>query len=218
MKLLSLIPCLALLGAATVHANTIQYDTTAGSVFNCINSGSLTGCGTSQIQIGGVMALTYLPTLSSVSVDPVTFPTTFTSFGNLQFTCLDGTKTCGAQTLSAGVTLTININQSLPDFLTGSIGAGVLVGTISGGSSNASVQWTPGASVELFGTAYNVIYGIQSPTLSLPPPASCFSGNCGMTSIQGQITELSTVPEPAVSLLCAGGLLAMGGFRRRKKS
>ena len=218
MKLLSLIPCLALLGAGAVYADTIQYDTTAGSVFNCVNSASLSGCGTSQINIGGIISLTYLPTISSVGVDPILFPTTYANFGNLQFACIDETTTCGSQAMPLGLSLTININQGLPDLLSGSLPAGLIVGSIAGASSNASIQWAPGSSLELEGTNYKVTYAIVSPFVTLSPPASCTSGSsCGKTTIQGQITE-TVIPEPAISLLCAGGLMAIGGLRLRRKA
>ncbi|HEY3739210.1 MAG TPA: PEP-CTERM sorting domain-containing protein [Bryobacteraceae bacterium] len=163
--------------------------------------------------------MTYLPTNSSVSVDPINAPSTFSNLGNIQISCVDHTLTCPSESLPSGLTLAININQSQPDFLSGGIPVGTVVGSIAGGSSNASIQWDPGSSVTLNGALFDVTYAIVSPNLTLSPPASCYGGNCGMTSIQGLITDpVSSVPEPAISMLFASGLVAVGSVRRRKKS
>jgi hypothetical protein len=209
--------CFALLASFASYGDVIQYDTNTGSQFNC-SGGNVTGCGTQQITIGGTMTLTYLPTTgTSVSVDPYVDPTTFSNFGYLQFACVDGTTTCdpnGLQ-LPSGLSLIIQVNQATPDSLDGTIPNGLLQGSISGSSSGAYIQWAPGASVVLQGAVDQVKYSILNPILGLTPPASCQgAGNCGETTIQSEITEL--VPEPAVSLLMASGLVAIGTIRRRK--
>lgn len=217
MKLLRLIPLFALFAGGAAFANTIQYDTSAGSVFNCVSSGSVTGCGTNTITIGNTVVLSYLPTNSSVTVDPINAPSTYANLGNIQISCVDNSLTCPNQTLPGGLSLSITINQSQPDFLSGGIPVGTVVGSIAGGSSNASIEWAPGSSVTLNGAVFDVTYAIVSPTLALSPPASCYGGHCGVTSIQGLITDPASVPEPAISMLFASGLVAIGSIRRRKK-
>ena len=199
------------------YAATVHYDTTAGSAFTCINSGSVTGCGTNQV-IYGDMILYYLPSNATL----IATPSTFGNFGSILVGCLGGGTVCGPQSIT-GVSLTITINQISPDTLSQSIPAGSLNGNISGSSVSTTLQWTPGANVELDGPITFVNYSILNPNLGLVPPSNDNCGaNCpipspaGKTSIQGLITA-ATVPEPGVSLLVAGGLLALGSIRRRRK-
>jgi hypothetical protein len=86
---------------AAAYADQITY-TTTGTVFNC-NSGDVgvTGCGTDTVTIGGVIKLTYLPGSSSVTLNPITAPSTTSNIGDVQVSCVDGTKTCVGETLPA---------------------------------------------------------------------------------------------------------------------
>jgi hypothetical protein len=208
----------ALLASTAIFADTIHYDTTPGSVFNCVNSGSLSGCSTSQVTIGGTVLLTYLPTVSSVDITLPGAPSSNANFGNIVVTCVDNTTTCAAQAIAQGaLTLTVNIHQTTADDLTGAIPSARIFGSIGGASSSTVVQWNQGTSVDLLGTKYDDLYSIQNTTLGLVAP-----GSGGTTTIQGQLQAApgtglpAPIPEPAISMLCAGGLMAIGAIRRRK--
>ena len=201
----------ALVASTVTYADTIHYDTTPGSIFNCVNSGSLSGCATSQVTVGGTILLTYVPTISSVDVFLPGNPSSNANFGNLVVTCVDNTNTCASQSIATGtLTLTVNVHQTGPDDLTGAIPDARIFGSIGGSNSAALIQWNQGTSVELDGKVFKTIYSIQNTTLGLVAPATG-----GTTTIQAQILA-AAVPEPAISMLFASGLLALGAFRRKK--
>ena len=200
-----------LLAATATYADTIHYDTTPGSVFNCTNSGSLAGCSTSQVTVGGTILLTYVPVSTSVDVFLPGTPSSNANFGNIVVSCVDLTNTCDAQSIAVGdLTFTLQINQTGPDVLNGTIAAATIFGSIGGSNSAALIQWNNGTFVHLIGVTFDDTYSIQNTTLGLVAPSTG-----GTTTIQGQVIA-AAVPEPAVSMLFATGLLAIGTIRRRK--
>lgn len=211
-----------LMAISATFADMIKYDTTPGSVFNCVESGTLSGCGTGQVTLGNTILLTYVPAQnSSVEVILPGMASSNAQFGNIVITCVDRTTSCNSQSI-VGLTLRISIHQLLPNDLTGFIPDATISGTIGGGSSAALIQWNQGTSVDLAGANLDNLYSIQNTTLGLVAPAAG-----GTTTIQALIqaaagtprpndAPLSSVPEPAISLLLAGGLVAMGTVGRRK--
>lgn len=207
----------AFLAVSATYANVIFYDTN-GSVFNC-SGGNVTGCGSNQIVIGGSIQLIYVPTLTSVTVDANT-PTTNANFGYLQTSCVEGSA-CDWQTLPSGIFLSLNVNQSQPESNSGLIPGGTLIGGgLSGLSSASIISWGSNGFVVFSGPLAVVTYSLANTTFGIVPPASCDAGNanCGQTTIQGTITDPpgSGIPEPAVSILVASGMLMLGAARRRK--
>jgi hypothetical protein len=213
MKRLIFTLTFAVLATGASYADQILYDTTAGSVFNCLNSSALTGCGTNSVTIGNTIVLSYVPVSTGVSVTLPSNPSSNTNFGNLLVSCVGGGTACGSVAIPTGLTLTININQTGPDTLSGAIPVGTISGaSISGNSSGAFILWNQGASVSFVGSSLDDTYSIQNPLLGLSAPNS----GGGETTIQGQVLA-SSVPEPAISLLFASGLVAVGTIRRKKK-
>ncbi len=211
----------ASLAATATYANVIYYGT-QGSVFNC-SDGNIQGCGTSTIVLGGTIQLTYVPTSTYVTVDTDT-PTTNANFGYLQSACVANTD-CSWQGLPRGIFLSLLVNQAQPETASGAIPGGALIGAgLSGLSSGSIITWGPTGYVIFTGSIAEVTYSLANTTFGIVPPASCDSNgeNCGQTTIQGVITDPpinapAGVPEPAVSMLLASGLLLIGAARRKKK-
>jgi len=212
MKRLILPMLFGLLAAGASYADQIFYDTTTGSQFNCTATGSLTGCGTDTVTIGGVVQLTYQPGTSGAPGIGLLPPAqSNANFGSLVFSCVTNTS-CGPVDVPTGLTLTININQTGPDVVSGAIPVGTIEGsTISGTSSGAYIVWT-NTSVTLQGTTLTDTYAIQQTLLGLYAPNT----GGGLTTIQGEIIA-ANAPEPAISLLCASGLVLFGTMRFRRK-
>jgi hypothetical protein len=220
MKRLHFTLAFALLAGGASYATTINYDT-AATVFGCTNvAGALAGCGTNEVTIGSstdAVVLLYQASTSSVDASPITF----TNLGSLVVGCLNGGTACSSENLS-GITLNLEINQSVPGPTTPTLGliTGALAGSVSGSASGGFITFGTGASVQLTDGVVLTTYAIQGPFLSLPTPSdntcllNCPASPAGSTTIQGVITAL---PEPEISLLVASGLVAIGTFRRRRK-
>lgn len=225
MKRLVLMMFLALLGIGFTSANTVAYDTNS-TLFLCSEAGI--GCGTAVITLGntdtGILRITYVPTGTSVTVDAAN-PTTNANFGYLQTECTTPSTGCAFQFLPADLLLSVRLNQYLPDTSPTSfaIPAYRFLGGIADSQSGALVQWGPDAFVTYTGPTTLVTYSLANLSLGLTSPASCdgAGNNCGVTTIQGTITDppiTSAVPEPAVSLMLASGLVALGVTRRKRSS
>src|SRR5215813_1669146 len=190
MKRFALTAFFGLLATCAINADQVFYDTTA-TVFNCSNGGSLSGCGTNTIVLGGTLQLMYVGTTTSVTVDPL-FPTTNANFGYLQASCLPSTP-CDFQLLPKGISLALFVNETGPDSGNGVIPTGNLSGPgISGTSSATFIQWDNTAFLDVTGGAW-VTYSLKNTTLGIVSPASCDSNgqNCGQTTLQGTITDVS---------------------------
>ena len=220
MKLQILLPLFALLTGVTALADSIEYNT-VGSVFDCTGTPSgVTGCGGTTITLDNIIILSYAPNTDSI-VSVANGSHTFSNLGNIWVSCVDGTKTCATEIIPVGLTLAIVINQLAPDAITSYLQPAAVTGRLAGSSSAGQLQWPDAAGVTIDGQNATVNYVVHPLTLNLNPPSTCYV-NCGETSIQGQISDTSVaintsvVPEPAISLLIAGGLVAIGSTRRRR--
>ena len=153
--------------------------------------------------IGSSVTVTFSPIASSTVLAQ---PTTFGSFGELIISCVGGGTACGSQSLG-GLNLYINVGQSSPSMGNGSIPGGVIVGSVSGTASNATITWPVANSV----TIGDIKYSIANNPLALVPP----SVNAGVTSVQAIISD-QTVPEPSTYAMLASGLLGLGLLGRRR--
>ena len=224
MKRFALLVLFALAAAGLSFADVVNYDT-AQSYFACTNSATLTGCGQKQVTIGSGTDAVVLTYLSTTVTNLNAMPSSITNFGRLLVSCLNGGTACTSQSLGAGVlNFSIVINQTGPEALTGAIAAASITGLFSGTSGFGFATWSQGSSSDLIGQNFDVKYAILLNNnrlgLVVPVSSNCsdpcpVSGPAGETSIQGQIS-VSSMPEPAVSLMLAGGLLALGVMRRRK--
>jgi hypothetical protein len=202
--LLSAIGGLVLTGAATAaHAELVTYSTTG--VFGvptpgALETGVVSGDGTSSIDVGGGMTITFDGLIgNSVNVPPPSFA----SLGTFQV------AGSGISNIPFFDTFTLTITQSSPSVGTGAFSA-VVSGAVSGNASNAtSVFFTPFTV-----TMGDITYSLVSPTLPLVPPSS----NNGNTTVEAQITTSVPTPASAVAGSALLGLLAAGKVRSRKNS
>jgi hypothetical protein len=188
--------------ATGAEAAIVTYSTTGSQL--CIGA---SGCGVASQTIGGGAGLniTFNPVASSsVNADP----TTFGSFGELVVSCVGGGTACGSQSL-AGLNLFINIAQTAPTAGSGSISGGVIVGTISGIGSSATINWSIPNAINIG----PVSYGVLNNPLGLVPP----SVNAGVTSIQAIITA-TPVPETSTWAMMIAGFGLVGSTLRARKT
>ncbi len=201
---------------ATASAGPVTYSTSG--FLNCNGAVGCTQVNGQTIQFGGLQIQDFGIASSSVNATPFTFG----SFGDLFTTCIDGTITCGQSAVPSGVTLVVQIFQSLPaPGGSGSIPAGSLLGTLSGNGSQAFVSWPASNQIQIVTPTNTTQYSIANNPLSLVPPSNNNCGiarpNCGDTTIQGRIDDLSATasPEPGTYALLGAGVMALGVLRRK---
>ena len=221
MKRLALATLFTLMSAGATYASNIVYDT-FGTVFLCSNGVNVLGCGGDSITLGNAIKLSY--TAIGTTVDAT--PATFANFGYLQVSCLDGTTTCASQPIPAGLTLALHIDQTAPNLNSGVVPGGTIFGALSGSGSSSPIRWGADGLIVFRGATDVVTYSFQDAFFVVVPPASCSGGECGQTTIQGVITDVpversvsspASVPEPALSLLLASGLLAASAYGRLRR-
>ncbi len=190
----------AFVGLTTAaHAGLVTYDTIGTQL--CFGS---QGCGVNSQTVNGQITVSFAPIVSStVNADP----TTFTSFGDLNVSCVGGGTACLSTDLT-GLNLYINTTQSAPTSGSATISTGSITGAISGMGSSAVITWSS-LSAAVIGA---VTYSIANSPLALVPP----SVNAGLTSIQGQIS-VAEVPIPAAGLLMIPALGAFAVAARKRK-
>jgi len=156
-------------------------------------SGSFGGGGTCS----GTSCTVGLETITFAGTGATVTPPTFSPLGTFSVTGF------GSETFSAPFTLTIT--QSAPPGGSGNLSSTVS-GTITGTTqSNAEVIFST-TSVTLGGITYTIAADVNgNPGVVLVPVG-------GISTLQGSITT----PEPASLALLGTGLLAGGGFVRRK--
>lgn len=210
----------ALIFTLTLSASAITVTYSSSGVF--ANCAGFTGCNTSQVQFGGALISFVGLTNSSVGFTG----STNSSLGDVILSCIGGGTGCGLSTLPSGMTLAIQITQSLPaGGSPGTLPTGTVTGKVAGMASNASISWTLPAVTLIGSTPGPIEYSVANSPLSLVPPSNdnCFS-NCtsngiagpgGDTTVQGVIRDAS-VPEPATYTLVGGAMLAFGFIRRRR--
>src|ERR1700736_2845039 len=93
---------------ATASATAVTYSTSG--FLNCNGAGGCTQVNAQTIQFGGLQIQYAGIASSTVNATPFTFG----SFGDLFTTCIDGTTTCGQSAVPSGVTLVVQIAQSVP--------------------------------------------------------------------------------------------------------
>jgi PEP-CTERM motif len=196
-----------LVTAASANAD-IMYDLT-GSQFG--------GGGIVLNSTGGTGSATL--TYTNPGGNDVLVPTNI-SFGSFALVCA-----CGGGTNATFSAFTFNIivndntDTAVGQFVGSSSG-----GTVTAGSSNIVINWSPtilgpdgtNATSGDFGTT---TFQISSPTLIVPP-----NNNSGVTTVQGfvnfdQSPPPPDVPEPATLGLIGSGLMGIGliSFRKRSK-
>jgi hypothetical protein len=199
------------LAAISTASATVSYTTTG--TFNCTNSATLSGCGTSAVNIGpgGASDLEFSFTGSNASG---LVPPTGNSIGDFFFTCFIGGTGCGPLTVPTGITLTINISQTSPTSGSGNLSIdGTLVpgGSPAGGTSTGglTLNWTPSAGTLSIGS---IKYTVANFPYTLVPPSS----NGGDVTLQASIVD-TTAPEPTTLALMGAGLVAIGFVARRRR-
>jgi hypothetical protein len=129
-------------------------------------------------------------------------------------TCTPGSL----QSIPAGVTFTLTINQTSPSAGTGAF-AGTVSGSLAFNPSFSSLIWTPSPSSLTLGLAgltgtYAIVldntgnFNIEAPTTGLNP---------NQTVVKALITT-GTVPEPSTIALMATGMVGLIPVIRRRRS
>jgi hypothetical protein len=214
---------LLILTSLTVFAGLAAASVTyqSSGVFNCTNGGNLSGCGTSVLDFGTAPSNNAAPDIVLTfagEVSNTVTPVTGGGFGDLILSCGDTLTDCGSEALSAGITLTITIDQTSPIETPAalSIDASFNPGTLTENSTGTvAVIWLAQSSV---GFADGTAYAIGPLNQPLIPPSS---GGLtpGDLSLQGTITTVSNLaPEPATFGLMGAALVGLGFLARKRKA
>ncbi len=184
-------------------AGTVNYDTT-GSTLSCNGTAGCVQNSSTSLTDGGI-TLNYNAGSGTGVLTP-----SIINFGNIVST---GT---GITNLS-GILLTINVNSTPPGG-SGTLPNGTISGFISTNNSGAVIFFSPNNTTTGFGTLPGVVIGaytyqVLNPSLGLQAPTV---GNpVGQTSIQGAVSQASSIPEPAMLIPMAAGLGLIVFIRRR---
>jgi len=199
---------LLLLGAGMrAHADFPTTFTTIGT----FTGGTTSGTGTYTDDAGAVVVTYSAPTVNSVDAE------TQASFGT--FTTSSTTATT-AFTIPAGVTFTLEIDQTAPTaepplFFTGTL-SGSLRGGADGGSSTAFVQFN--GPLRQFTASGNRDYEIVSSDNGTPGRVNLSAPGAGNPPGTTTINGFVSVPEPtSLVLMGLGAPMLLGLARLRRK-
>jgi hypothetical protein len=190
------------LGSLPIAAQTVTFSTTGAF------SGACTGV---SCAFGG-FTLSFTPVGSNSFLNGSLVD--LGSFTTQCVTCTPGSL----QSIPAGVTFTLTINQSSPSAGTGAF-AGTVSGSLAFNPSFSSLIWTPSPSSLTLGLAgltgtYAIVldntgnFNIEAPTTGLNP---------NQTVVKALITT-GTVPEPSTIALMATGMVGLIPVIRRRRS
>jgi len=147
---------------ANYTASSVLVSYNIQGVFNCVNSATLSGCGTSTIIDGG-FRIAY--TGHSETLPPVP-PVVSGNFGTITVTCQDGTNTCAPQPATAA-TLSLQVNQTAPSPGIGVIPQATFSGMMGPSAGVYRLQWGSGLSTSIPWTGGNILYTLDTPPLGM---------------------------------------------------
>jgi hypothetical protein len=216
---LGLIAAIGAMAAGTAFAGPMQMTVSSGgnsSTFFTTNGSSYTNS-----DLNGWDVSYFVPESNSPSTQPWGL-----DLGGFTTACMNSSG-CGALTVSisaTGFTTPVGANEfgtTLGGALTGS---GSVMQTAYWGASNQ--LWDESGTIGTLTSLGSTVGGGPAPAMDMSAysltlvdtfNATCTKSNCASFSIDGDITGVSTVPEPGTLALFGAGLLGCGLFVSRRR-